>query len=1047
MELVLVGVILEALFGAGVTAGVSRLAKRSASARSDKALKEVEAKVRSVALSSLASLDAELSRSETDLVMAFLRTVLGRRIIRLFFGTVVHSRTLPSSQALGHQLEAGLRLTADVSPDTARKAAILLSVTLRKCGAYVLEIVSSDPSVRERILTRPSLQDYSSHDAFTAAEDTLLSLLSVDLTAVHLYVDKLRNLVRRDTKNVPSPYQSRGELPYEEIYVAPRLALRRPSRQDGSVASTYERVSSPREFLRSSHRAVVLGDPGAGKSTLVTYLAHIIYESESLENRVIPFIVRIREYDAARRLKSLSVCEYVADRMNELYQLKAPRSAVECVCMTGQALVLFDGLDELADASRKKELVTIITSFCRLYSDARVIVTSRHVGYEDAPLDTAEFATWDLTPFSEDEVEEYVRKWFGGDPDLDNVSRAAVISSFLLESRDISDIRSNPLMLNLLCNVYLEYGSIPRNRAELYEKCAQMLFDQWDSKRRIIRDNILRADVRGALHDVALWMYEANPKDGVGRRSLVSRVTDYLKPRFDDSTSARIAAEDLVASWEGRAWVLTDVGIVNRERRYDFTHRTFLEYFAAGELVRISDTVEDLADVMLSKLPSTGWDVIGEIAFQIFNQDQRDGSDKLCACILGSRHFPVSSQLHVLGFLCKHLDTLGLSRESMRSVIHSAVRVYLEYQPAATLGMDFQSMLGSMPPELVPGSQVQSWKSKSGHLGVLPLLMLLNNRADDLGKWIIDAIIDAIIGMSNEDNRTLASYALLALLNPSQPERLARSGGIMGVGLTRQLGATLSKRLQMSDHWHQDLGARCAELASINPWLAVVTHNRGLISTSVAARGANWIVPFIALEPDDLVDSEGWQPDERRLALRKHLLRILGLLDGSQRRAAPGDVRSAISSLSDLGRFWTDASVDAARIHPSIMGGGCQLGEIIKNIRPRGLQMDRATGCARLSLDCMLGIELVLMVSLESDMANRALDPIGWCRSYIFVMGTDPPDDMCYRREDLARLAPFDQLLLGRMTERKTDIGLILDSNIVAERWMMGDVSFVRWAT
>ena len=50
--------------------------------------------------------------------------------------------------------------------------------------------------------------------------------------------------------------------------------------------------------------------------------------------------------------------------------------------------------------------------------------------------------------------------------------------AFISESASVADLRSNPLMLALLCILYRGAGSLPRNRTEVYEQCASMLYPQ-----------------------------------------------------------------------------------------------------------------------------------------------------------------------------------------------------------------------------------------------------------------------------------------------------------------------------------------------------------------------------------------------------------------------------------------------------------------------------------------------------------------------------------------------------------------------------------------
>ena len=65
-------------------------------------------------------------------------------------------------------------------------------------------------------------------------------------------------------------------------------------------------------------------------------------------------------------------------------------------------------------------------------------------------------------------------------------------------------------------------------------------------------------------------------------------------------------------------WVFSDAGTTAAgEKLYAFTHRTFLEYFAAWHLAATSDTPEQLADVLAPHIAAGEWELVCELAMQI----------------------------------------------------------------------------------------------------------------------------------------------------------------------------------------------------------------------------------------------------------------------------------------------------------------------------------------------------------------------------------------------------------------------------------------------
>jgi predicted NACHT family NTPase len=254
------------------------------------------------------------------------------------------------------------------------------------------------------------------------------------------------------------------------------------------------------------------------------------------------------------------------------YQIPPPAGLMELLLLTGRAVVIFDGLDELLDAGRRADVTSRVEHFCVEYPLVPVLVTSRVVGYDQARLDDREFICYRLGGFGDAEVTEYAQKWFRQDSD----ARPDDADTFLAESASVPDLRSNPLLLSLMCILYRGEGSLPRNRAEVYEQCADLLFRRWDARRRIHQE--LRAGhlVEPALRNLAWRLFAQDvPQPTITERALIDATARFLHGRgFESEDDARAAAGEFVEFCRGRMWVFTDAGsTATGEELYAFTHR------------------------------------------------------------------------------------------------------------------------------------------------------------------------------------------------------------------------------------------------------------------------------------------------------------------------------------------------------------------------------------------------------------------------------------------------------------------------------------------
>ncbi len=442
---------------------------------------------------------------------------------------------------------------------------------------------------------------------------------------------------------VPPHFDAARKLPIDDLYVCSDFTAIGKRKREQAREINFE------QFESELYRAVVLGNPGSGKSRLSLKLCHSFsgnYDQRSLGGRrVTTVLVVLRDYGAEKKAQKCSIVQFIERTANAKYQVAPPEGAFEYLLLNGRAFIIFDGLDELLETNYRQEISADIESFCDLYPSVPVLVTSRGVGYEQAPLDPRKFEVFRLSEFDQNQVLEYANKWFAADKDLTPDQQTQKAASFLEESQSVPDLRSNPLMLALMCNIYRGESYIPRNRPEVYEKCAIMLFERWDKGRGILVPLPFEAHINPAMKFLAHWIYsDAKLQAGVSEHNLVGKATDYLCTwRFEDKEEARRAAQEFIDFCRGRAWVFTDTGTTKQgESLYQFTHRTFLEYFTAAHLIRTHVTPKELGKVLLPKIVKREWDVVSQLAFQLQNKNVEGAGDDLLRLLLkeaaGSRN-------------------------------------------------------------------------------------------------------------------------------------------------------------------------------------------------------------------------------------------------------------------------------------------------------------------------------------------------------------------------------------------------------------------------
>jgi NACHT domain len=438
-------------------------------------------------------------------------------------------------------------------------------------------------------------------------------------------------------------------------------------------------------------RTVLLGDPGAGKTTAANVFANVFACDPG---RKVPFLVTLREY-AAKSPPEWSVAGYIEHTLSALYQCAAPAGLVEGLLLTGRAVVIFDGLDELLDTSRRRDVSDRVEQFCSAFPLTPVLVTSRVVGYNQARLDDTQFTCYRLSGFGDDEVAEYATKWFATQDGIPQTEAAAKTESFLKESADAKDLRTNPLLLSLMCILYRGAGSLPGDRAGVYARCAELMLRKWDDQRDLYRKLGTDHLVEPTLRNLAWWLFTREDSRTVAtERELVAKASEFLYGRgYETEEEAQVAAREFVEFCRGRMWVFSDAGTTaGGEELYGFTHRTFMEYFAAWNLAANCDTAESLAHTLAPRIASGGWAVVGELAIKIKSDLSDRGADRIYIALLDPALAPPDKG-PLLGFLAALLPSSrpapatvrALARASFDYAVGRGKPVYLGMQPLWSL--------------------------------------------------------------------------------------------------------------------------------------------------------------------------------------------------------------------------------------------------------------------------------------------------------------------------------------------------------------------------
>jgi NACHT domain len=252
------------------------------------------------------------------------------------------------------------------------------------------------------------------------------------------------------------------------------------------------------ERLAAVPRLVVLGEPGAGKSTLVRWLATAyLLRQRSIRDWIglpdiatlpfdplLPVVVSCRDLDAEAAAGSLDDLLRHTLRRTGLgeEEVEALLARLHDRLGQGRLLLLFDGLDAVGDLAARASLARRIEQTALAFPETFIVVTSRPAGYRELGCRLSRsFEHVTITELSREDKEELARLWYRLHELRSERRRhqAEELIRAIHGSPRIERLAGNPMLLTLMALVMPDLmpgvGRLPQCRADLYGQAVNRL--------------------------------------------------------------------------------------------------------------------------------------------------------------------------------------------------------------------------------------------------------------------------------------------------------------------------------------------------------------------------------------------------------------------------------------------------------------------------------------------------------------------------------------------------------------------------------------------
>ena len=352
---------------------------------------------------------------------------------------------------------------------------------------------------------------------------------------------------------------------------------------------------------------VILGGPGAGKTTLAKFVTGRLFaDNESLGKRFsFPFVIRLRDvssrfHNEQKVRESLyyilieqfginlefgipKASDNPADGENRsfllgLYYSIVKRVVTEFIEGMG-ALIILEGFDEIPNNELKKEIAKEIGELSLSLRDSNFLLTSR-TGEFDISVEHSN--TFELCSLTDSQIQEFVGKWIIDEEKSKDLYNQIINSPF-------SDTTIRPLNIAHLCALYERYQNIPDRPKSVYKKIVQLLVEDWDAQRALQRKSQYsnftsdrKAEFLAKLSFVLTTQLQKSVFDENHLQLAYSRIhSDFELPSNE--------IKQVLREIESHNGLLIQSGF----DKFEFSHKSLQEYLCAEYIVRTQMSIHD----------------------------------------------------------------------------------------------------------------------------------------------------------------------------------------------------------------------------------------------------------------------------------------------------------------------------------------------------------------------------------------------------------------------------------------------------------------------
>lgn len=496
------------------------------------------------------------------------------------------------------------------------------------------------------------------------------------------------------------------DRPEHKLYKSPENLLKVFDIQNDRLALAKRLGDRKRGFevANAKTKLVILGKPGAGKTT---FLKHLAVDSckGKFQSGLIAVLIEFRRIrdgqwglmyaiEKELGLENWSQIQEIEQQLSDLGKKKLKETEQEkqstekeiqtlkqkleslplqTLLKQGKLLVLMDGLDEVPTSQLRGRVQSQLCQVVEDYPNNQFILTSRTQIIESIPVG---FTSVEVADFSPEQIKQFVQNWFtaSGKLNAEVVKQCEMFDNAVGKNPALQELTVTPVLLSLMCLVWQDEGEMPSQVDWLYQKGIKLLLSKWNDAKAIDGWEVgtetygqLSIEQKEALlMAIAAHKFE-NPNNFVlfEQEEITNQIANFLQLT---NPKEKVAVLKAIEAQHGLL-------IERADELWSFSHLTFQEHFTIRWLTQLP------SEKLVEKITNQRWQ---EVVKQLVKSQQP--ADRLVRLIKQAIDQFIKSEPKLQKFLIWVLEKSGsISANHKFAAIH---RFYFSLASFTTANLD-----------------------------------------------------------------------------------------------------------------------------------------------------------------------------------------------------------------------------------------------------------------------------------------------------------------------------------------------------------------------